>query len=214
MLKTLMLAAVLLFISLSGYSQETSKQIYSAPNLKETISNQKLVAILPFRVTITYKRTPKNYDDKANQNEEKTLGKDLQSEMFTYLLRKKDKYTVEFQDVDQTNALLRKAGVWDRIDDLTADSIAILLKVNAVIKSNYSYEKTASEGGAIAKTILFGGLGSKTACGLLTMQIKNGTDGIILWRFYKSMDETAFSSANQLMERMMKKVSRNFPYAK
>lgn len=156
MLKTLMLAAVLLFISLFGYSQETSKQIYSAPNLKETISNQKLVAILPFRVTITYKRTPKNYDDNANQNEEKTLGKDLQSEMFTYLLRKKDKYTVEFQDVDQTNALLRKAGVWDRIDDLTADSIAILLKVNAVIKSNYSYEKTSSEGGAIAKTILFG----------------------------------------------------------
>lgn len=214
MLKTLMLAAVLLFISLFGYSQETSKQIYSAPNLKETISNQKLVAILPFRVTITYKRTPKNYDDNANQNEEKTLGKDLQSEMFTYLLRKKDKYTVEFQDVDQTNALLRKAGVWDRIDDLTADSIAILLKVNAVIKSNYSYEKTSSEGGAIAKTILFGGLGSKTASGLLTMQIKNGTDGILLWRFSKSMDETAFSSANQLMERMMKKVSRNFPYAK
>lgn len=46
------------------------------------------------------------------------------------------------------------------------------------------------------------------------MQIKNGTDGILLWRFSKSMDETAFSSANQLMERMMKKVSRNFPYAK
>ena len=35
-----------------------------------------------------------------------------------------------------------------------------------------------------------------------------------LWRFSKTMDETAFSSANQLMERMMKKVSRNFPYEK
>ena len=121
--------------------------------------------------------------------------------MFTYLLDKRSKYAVEFQDVDQTNAKLRKAGVWDRLDELTADSIASILKVDAVIKCDYSYQKTSSEGAAIAKTILFGGIGSKTASGLLNMQIKNGSNGIILWRFSKKMDETAFSSANLRTDR-------------
>lgn len=74
------------------------------------------------------------------------------------------------------------------------------------------YQKTASEGGAIAKAVLFGAAGSKTASGQLVMQIKNGTDGTLLWRFSKTMDENVFSSASQLMERMMRKVSRNFPY--
>lgn len=86
------------------------------------------------------------------------------------------------------------------------------IRVDAIIKCSYSYEKTTSEGAAIAKTILFGGIGSKTASGLLVMQIKNGIDGELLWRFSKTMDETVFSSTSVLMERMMRKVSRNFPY--
>ena len=45
------------------------------------------------------------------------------------------------------------------------------------------------------------------------MQIYNGNDGLLLWRFYKEMNEGAFSSAKQLMEKMMAN-SRNFPYEK
>jgi hypothetical protein len=208
------LSVIIFFIASPLYCQESSKQIFESDSFKENIGKHKLVAILPFDVSITYKRPPKNFDADANKEEQKTLSKNLQTEMFTYLLRKNDKYTVQFQDVDQTNALLRKTNVFDILDEITADSLAKILKVDAVIKCSYSYEKTASEGAAIAKTILFGGLGSKTASGLLVMQIKNGLDGVLLWRFSKTMDETAFSSANQLMERMMKKVSRNFPYEK
>ncbi len=76
------------------------------------------------------------------------------------------------------------------------------------------YEKTASESGAIAKTILFGGLGSKTGSGGLTMQVYNGSDGELLWRFYKAMNDDVFSSSDELIERMMRKVARNFPYSK
>ncbi len=46
-----------------------------------------------------------------------------------------------------------------RMDELTADSLATILKVSSVIKCNYAYEKTSSEGAAIAKTFLFGGIG-------------------------------------------------------
>jgi hypothetical protein len=210
-LATLLLCAV----SLSTFAQfESSKEIYSSPKLKTTIPTHKVVAILPFSATVTYKRPPKNYDENAHKAEEKALTTDLQSSMYTFLLRKGGNYTVTFQDVDRTNSLLKQAGVFDKIDELSQDSICKILKVDAVIKSKYSYEKTASDGAAIAKTVLFGSMGSKTGSGGLTMQIYNGADGELLWRFYKAMNDDVMSSTDEMIERMMRKVSRNFPYDK
>jgi len=212
-MKTFLLIAGL-FFTIHLFGQETAKQIFESPNLGTAISKHKLVAILPYTATITYRRPPKNFDEAQHQAEQKSLGTSLQNEMYTFLLRKKSNYTVDFQDVDKTNALLKKAGIYEKLDEITADTIARILGVDAVIKGTYSYQKTSSEGGAIAKAVLFGGAAAKTASGLLVMQIKNGTDGELLWRFSKSMDEAVFSSASQLMERMMRKVSRNFPYEK
>ena len=193
---------------------EGAKQTYSSPKLKDEIAKEKIVAILSFSASITYKRTPKNYDSSANKNEEINIARNLQQSMFTYLLRKSDKYSVSFQDVDRTNALLKSKGVYSHMDELPEDSICKILSVDAVIKWSYSYEKTASEAGAIAKTLLFGSMGGKTGSGSLTMQIYGGDDGNLLWRFYKAMDDNVMGSTDQLMERMMRKVSRNFPYEK
>jgi len=213
--RTLSLLITLLCTSYFSFAQlEPAKQMYSSPKLKDEIQKQKTVAILPFDVGITYKRPPKNYDATANKNEEINTGKNLQQSMYTFMLRKSDKYIVAFQDVDRTNALLKSKGVYDKIDEVTQDSICKILGVDAVIKCRYAYEKTASEAGAIAKTLLFGGIGSKTGSGALTMQIYNGRDGDLLWRFSKSMDDNVWSSTDVLMDRMMRKVSRNFPYEK
>jgi hypothetical protein len=203
-----------LFIISAAHSQETAKQIYSSPKLQTEVVKHKTVAILPFAAAITYKRPPKNYDANAHDAEEKNLAQDLQNAMYTFLLRKNDKYSVTFQDVARTNALLKKAGMMDDIDAYTQDTIAKVLGVDAVIRCKYSYEKTASEGGAIVKTVLFGSMGSKTGGGTLVMQIYNGSDGDLLWRFTKEMNDGVFSSSNELIERMMRKVSRNFPYDK
>ena len=109
------------FITTAVFSQETAKQVYSSPKLKSEIANHKTVAILPFATSITYKRPPKNYDATAHAAEEKNLTTDLQNAMFTFLLRKNDKYTVTFQDVYRTIALLIKEGAYDDIDALTQD---------------------------------------------------------------------------------------------
>ncbi len=212
--KTLILSFLIVCSFHAVAQMEGSKEIYEAPKLKETIAKHKMVAILPFNAKITYKRIPKNYDANANAEEEKSLTTSLQSSMFTFLLRKSDNYTCTFQDPTRTNALLKKAGVYDHLDEMTQDSICKILGVDAVIVCKYEYEKTASEGAAIAKTILFGGLGSKTGSGALTMQIYNGGDGNLLWRFYKALDDSVFGSTDQVIEHMMRKVSRNFPYDK
>ena len=200
-------------ISIQATAQETAKQIFSVQNLPAVLSVHKNVAIVPFRVTIGYKKLPKGFDLEGNRLEEQKSGFNLQQGMYTYLLRKSTDYFVSFQDVERTNALLRKAGVIDKIDETLPDELCKILGVDAVIKCSYAYEKTGSEAGSIAVAVLFGVAG-KTGSGNLTMQINNGTDGALLWRFYKEMNETAFSSGNELMERMMRKVSRNFPYMK
>jgi len=202
------------FILLCVGKSSAQKQSYSSPNLKEAIKVHKMVAILPFRMTISYKRLPKGFDAEANKADEKKEGINMQQGMFTYLLRKSKSYTVQFQETERTNALLKKAGIYDKLDEMLQDSICKILGVDAVIKCSYDYEKTGSEAGAVAKTFLFGLGGNSKASGSLTMQIYNGANGSLLWRFYKEMDVGAFTSADALMERMMRKVARNFPYEK
>ena len=193
---------------------EGSKQVYSSPKLKTEISAHKTVAILPFTATISYRRLPKNFDETANKAEQNTMAANLQQGMYTYLLRKTSDYTVSFQDVERTNALLKQKGLYDKLNEVTQDSICKALGVDAVVKCSFAYEKTGSEGGAIVKTVLLGSSFGKTGSGSLTMQIYNGKDGDLLWRFYKEMNEDITSSANEVMERMMRKVSRNFPYVR
>ena len=207
MKKTLFI--LLILSSINVFSQ---KQIFSSPNLKEIISTQKIVAILPFTTTMSYKKQPKNFSAEANRDQEIKMAKNIQSSMYTFLLRKADKYTVSFQDVDKTNILLKKAGIEDKLDEMTKDEIAKILGVDAAISGKFEQEQSKSEAGAIATAVLFGGFGGKTGSGTLTLTINNGTDGELLWRFMKTMDDNIATSTDDLVESMMRKVSRNFPY--
>lgn len=200
-----------LFLSFLGHSQ--SKQIFENPQLKTIISQHKVVAILPYKVSITYKKQPKNFNAEANRDQEKSMSNSIQSSMYTFLLRKREDYNVSFQDVDKTNILLKKAGMLDKLDEYTKDEIAKVLGVDGIIGGTFETEQTKSEAGAIASAILFGGFGGKTGTGTLTMTLNNGTDGDLLWRFFKTMDQGLTSSTDDLVESMMRKVSRNFPYA-
>ncbi|MFE3847364.1 hypothetical protein ACFX5D_05210 [Flavobacterium sp. LB3P45] len=157
---------------------------------------------------------PKNFNEVANKEDEKNLGMNMQSGLYTYLLRKSSDYTVSVQDIDKTNALLKKNGIFEILDEQSSDEIAKILGVDAVIKCSYAYEKTGSEGVAIVKSLLIGFGTGKVATGELTMQINNAKDGGLLWRFYKQMNEDVMSSPSAMMERMMRKVGRNFPYEK
>jgi hypothetical protein len=192
---------------------EGTKQIFESPQLKSAIANHKTVAILPFEAKITYRKQPKNFNPEANKEQEAALAKNIQNSMYTYLLRKAKSYSVTFQDVEKTNIMLKKAGMYDKMDEFTRDEIAKALGVDAVIGGKFDMEQTRSEGAAIATAAVFGGFAGKTGSGSLTMTINNGADGEQLWRFFKTMDDGITSSTDDLVERMMRKVSRNFPYA-
>ena len=191
---------------------EGAKQVYEAPNLTAIVNTHKTVAILPFEAKITYRKQPKNFNLEANQEQERTMSRNIQSSMYTFLLRKRDNYIVTFQDVEKTNTLLKKAGMLDKLDEFTKDEIAKALNVDAVLGGKFETEQTKSEAGAIASAVLFGGFGGKTGTGTLTLLVNDAKDGELLWRFFKTMDDSIMSSTDDLIERMMRKVSRNFPY--
>lgn len=196
-----------------GFLTEGSKQIFVSPQMSSEVKNHKTVAILPFEAKITYKKQPKNFNAEANRDQEASMASSIQSSMYTYLLRKSKNYSVTFQDVEKTNILLKKAGMYDKLGEFTRDEIATALGVDAVIGGRFETEQTKSEAAAIASAVVFGGLGGKTGTGSLTMTINNGNDGELLWRFFKTMDDGIATSTDDLVERMMKKVARNFPYS-
>jgi hypothetical protein len=213
MRKIILTFAFILTVAYNFAQIESGKQIYSSPVLNDLLSSAKTVAILPFKVSISYKKMPKGLTMEAVKENERQESFQMQQGMYTFLLRKADDFTVKFQDVDRTNALLKKAGIFDNLDDVMADSLCNILKVDAIIKSNWSYAKTGSEAGAIASAMLLG-VSKGTGSGQLVMQINGAKDGEMAWRMSKEMNEGAFSSANELMERMMRKVGRVFPFAK
>jgi hypothetical protein len=214
-MKRILLLALLVVATFAANAQfEGSKQVFESPNLKGEIAKHKTVAILPFATRISYRKPPKDYSAESNKAQEDKLSTSIQSSLYTFLLRKAANYSVEFQDVERTNVLLKKAGVFDKLGEMTKDDIAKILQVDAVIGGQFETEQTRSEAGAIATTILFGGIGSKTGTGTLTLTINEGEKGSLIWRFFKSMDDNVLSSSDVLVERMMRKVSRNFPYSK
>lgn len=210
-MRKVLLALTLIFVVISGFAQ---KQIFESPTLKAQISKQKIVAILPFNVTISYKKQPKNYSAEGNREQEIAYSKKIQTSMYTYLLRKASNYTVSFQDVEKTDILLKKAGVYDKLDQTTKDDIAKILGVDAVISGDFTSEQTKSEAAALGLMVLTSGFAGKTGDGNLVMNINNGIDGELLWRFSKTMSEGLETSTDNLIEKMMRKVSRNFPYEK
>jgi len=210
-MKKLLLIA-LVFIYTASFSQG-AKQIFESPNLKSVVYNAKKVAILPFNVSISYKKMPKGMSLDQIKDNEKAESIQMQQGMYTYLLRKLDNYSVSFQEVDRTNSLLKKNGVFDNLDDVLSDSLCKILGVDAIIKSSWTYAKTGSEAGAIASALLLG-VSKGTGSGQLVMQINSAIDGEMVWRMSKEMTESAFSSANALMEQMMRKVGRVFPFEK
>ena len=216
LVKTTLFFFACFLVSGTSFSQimgrESSKQVYRSSDFKESVEAHKTVAILPFIANITYKKKPKDFNADAIKADEQKLGNNMQQGMYTYLLKRGGKYSVTFQEVDRTNILLKKAGIYDKLGEILPDSVAKVLGVDAVIKCIYDHEVVGgSEGGAIAKAILFGGA-SSTGSGGLTMQLYDGKKGDLLWRFYKEMNENIMSNANEIMDRMMRKVSRNFPY--
>jgi hypothetical protein len=191
--------------------------IYTAPGFERIKRDHEKVAIVPFSVEITMKKLPKDMTQQQLEDQKKSNGYSMQSEIYSQLLRQASKgrnYTVEFQDVDKTNSLLKEAGIgYEDVRTTSREKLAQILGVDAIISGNMVQEKPMSDGAALAVGLLVGYWGTTNHV-TATMNIHNKGDGKLLWKYDYEASGSVGSSTQNLAEALMRKASKKFPYQK
>jgi hypothetical protein len=204
-------AAAALTLSLGGCA---THQAYLNPQVASTISAHRRVAVLPFLVSISRENMPKALTSEDLVRMEKEEGLALQRQLHAELLRRAGRYTVEFQDVSQTNLLLNRAGIsQDSLYGRTREELAELLGVDAVISGSIHRFKPMSGGEAYLMGFLCGGMcmGETNRVGV-ELQLHDRSDGGLLWNYSQTDVGYLFSSPEKMARQLMSNVARRLPY--
>jgi hypothetical protein len=189
-------------------------KIYKSPDFELAKEKHKIIAILPFEVSIDVKKLPKDMTAEMLNDMEKDEAYIIQNEIYACFLEglSKGKYTIDFQDIDTTNTLCSQAGItYDNIRDYTKAEIAEELNVDVVLSGTVHRTKPTSEAGAIFSLILVG-WGATTNQVDVGVNIHEGADGKLLWKYNHTYSGTIGSSAISLTKALMEDVSKKFPY--
>ena len=187
--------------------------IYKAANFDNSKATVKTLAILPFNVSIDSKRLPKGTTIETLKESQEKTGYDIQSNAYTWFLQRQNKYSITFQDIDKTNALLKKANIlFDNIALQDKGELCKMLGVDGIISGKAIMSKPMSEGAAVAVGLLVGAWGStnKTATSLTI----HDTKGALLWKYDYDASGSVGSNAESLTKALMKNASKKFPYKK
>ncbi|MBS1511207.1 MAG: hypothetical protein JST86_10220 [Bacteroidetes bacterium] len=203
------LSAIIIFITSCG------PKIYKTADFSDKTSSHKIVAILPTEVNIQLRpnEMKKTTPEQISQSEEST-GKDIQDKMYSWFLKRSDKfkYTVAFQDISKTNALLSKAGItYTTMGTKTKEELCQLLGVDAVISSRASMKKPMSEGAAVAVGLLVGAWGNTNDV-QTSISINEGKNGELIWKYDYQASGSVGSSSSRLVDGLMRNASKKFPY--
>lgn len=205
---TLLLAVMAIFTS-------CGPTIYKASDFSDKTSAHKTVAILPAEVNIQLRPNEmKNTTAEQIKQMEEATGKDIQDKMYSWFLKRSDKYkyTVSFQDISRTNALLKQADLtYATMNTKTKDELAKLLGVDAVISTRATMKKPMSEGAAVAVGILVGAWGATNDV-QTSISINEGTKGDLVWKYDYNAAGSVGSSTDRLVNALMRNASKKFPY--
>jgi hypothetical protein len=207
------IVTVLFLLLLVGCNNPT---IYTKNDFSKVTNSHKTVAILPFSVSIDSKNQSKEFTLEMARKSEKDESYLFQQQIYSQFLKQqsKGKYTVEFQDVEYTNARLSQAGItYDNMNASTKQDISKKLGVDAVISGTIKRSKPMSSGSAIAIGVLFGAWGNTNRVDI-SMGLHNGNDSSLLWKYDHQASGSIGSSSEALAKDLMKGISKDFPYKK
>jgi hypothetical protein len=209
MKKQLLIASLLLLFISCG------PKIYKSDDFATDASKHKTVAILPADVNIQLRpNQAKKISESDIRHNEEVTGYSIQDKMYGWFLRRNDKmkYTVTFQDVSQTNSVLKKANItYDDLRTASKKELCDLLNVDAVISTNMVMEKPMSEGAAVTVGLLVGVWGATNKANI-TINIHEHEKGNLMWKYDYQASGSVFNSTEQLVNALMRNASRKFPY--
>lgn len=198
-----------LLFTLAGFSQ--SKAIYTSPNFDDIAGHERILAIIPFEASIHLRpREMKNITPDQLNGMELKEGKEVQSALESYFLKKK--LSVSIQSTEETNAILVKNHLYpDSLNSYTTSDLCKILKVDGIISGSLSSDKPMSEGASIALGLVVGFYGA-TNSGNCIINVNDGKSGALVWKYEKTLSRSLGSNINTLINTIMRKASRKFPY--
>ncbi len=199
---------LLLLISIAVSAQ---KNIYESKNFDDLSENHQVLAIIPFLTNLDLK-------DGISKNELKQLeekeGYAVQNALETYFSKRKrkKKFSVEFQNTENTNAILAQKNIsYENIDVYTIKELSEILQVDGIISGNMDLNILLSKGVPTEFSFLDYFLGDSNY-GRIGIKISDGTSGKLLWKYEKKINKKTGKNTYDLIDRMMKLATRKFPY--
>lgn len=210
-MRSLLASACLMVLLLTS----CGPSIYKASDFTNITSTHKTVAIMPAQVTIQLRPNEmKRTTPEMLQKNESATGYAMQERLYGWFLRRSDKlkYTVKFQDVSQTNALLETARLsYQDLPRKSKSELAKLLGVDAVISTTLRTNKPMNEGVAVAMGLVFGAWGS-TNQAFTTINIHEAENAELIWKYDYNASGSVGSSPDNLVNALMRNASKKFPY--
>ena len=188
--------------------------VYQAPNFQNLTQTHKITAILPPNVVINAESfkagTPVATIAAQCKEEADAFHRTLYIQFLAQ--QSKNKYTVVFQDIDETMLLLERAGLTqEKLRGSTRAEIAKALGVDSVIVTRVYRDKPMSAGAAIAALFLVGASGSTNEV-QVNLSVYDGKTGQLVWNYDHLIGGGLISSADGMTRSLMKSISKKFPY--
>jgi len=196
---------------MASITVSAQKNIYENKNFDNLSENHKVLAIIPFFTNLDLK-------DEISRNELKQLeekeGYAVQNALETYFSKRKrrKKFSVEFQNTKNTNAILTQKNItYKNIDVYTIKQLSEILQVDGIISGNMDINILLSKGVPTEFSFLDYFLGDSNY-GRIGIKISDGASGKLLWKYEKKINKKTGKNTNDLIDRMMKLATRKFPY--
>ena len=201
-----------LFVLVWG-NATSQKNIYLSNSFDGLSSDHEILAILPFFTNLDLGEEVAPAEVRRLEQQE---GYAVQDALETYFGRgkKKKKFTVSFQNSEDTNALLAKNEIsFQNIDRYTIRELSEVLGVDGIVSGNLDVNILLSNGVPAELSFLDYILGDADF-GRIGIKISDGDSGKLLWKYEQEINRKSGKNTDDLIDKMMKKEARKFPYDK
>lgn len=181
----------------------------------KSVGPMQTYAIVPFEVNIQKNLQIKKTTPEMLKSQEKIESIQYQNAAFQYLMSRKKEYAVNFQDVDDTNTLLKRGSV-DH-GTMTKTELCKLLGVDGILVGKYqrveNLDKNISKGlSFVASKTNLSGLNQKQGEASLSLSLYDFKDQKVIWTYMDDDFSTSESSPDELIKGLMSRASRKFPF--
>lgn len=187
------------------------KNIYESERFDDLSQDHANLAIIPFLTNLELKDEISSEELKDLEEKE---GYAVQDALETYFSqrKKKKKFSVDFQNTKNTNAILKQKGIsYDNIDVYSVKELAQILEVDGIISGTLDLNVLLSKG-VPTEFSLLDYINGDANYGRIGVKISDGLTGKLLWKYEKQINKKSGKNTTDLIDLMMKLASRKFPY--